>query len=267
MRWVGLVGDRRRAEREAAYRELPGFELVSTGADLLDVSGPEPGPEPGLLAEVAVALVDGKQAVVHAPPVEWAGELLSLSEDHGERLIVARPARWDPRVEALRAELDAGETGAPAAIRVIRLGSPATTLAELEWFALDALAALGGAVGRVFCRRSALRGEAEDQALSVVRFRSGAIGYAEAGNAYPVAAARTLIEVTGSAGMLEYDSLAAPNRLFADGLEVLEEEYLDPPLQRELRGLLAERDSDTGALLALAAATARVNGGAEAVEV
>jgi predicted dehydrogenase len=263
VRRVRLVGDRRRAEREAAYRELPGFDLVAADADLLDVFGTWRE----LPAEVTAALMDGNQALVHAPPVEWASELLSLCGEHGERLIVARPARPDRRVEALRAQLQTGEMGPLAAIRVIRLASGETSLAELEWWALDALLALGGAVGRVFCQRTALRGDAEDQALSVVRFKSGAIGFAEAGNAYPPAAARTLIEVTGEGGMLEYDSLAAPNRLFADGLEVLEEEYVDPPLQRELRGLLAEPDSDTGPLLGLAAAAVRVAGGAEAVEV
>lgn len=262
MRRVRLIGDRRRVEREAAFRELPGLELVAADPDLIDMSGE--GPE--LLEEVRVALIEAKTAVVHAPPVEWAQEILSLCREHGERLRVARPARWDRRIEALRAELDAGEMGATAAIRVIRLGSAETSLAEMEWWALDALLVLGGAAGRVFCRRSALRGETEDQALSVVRFESGAIGYAEASNAYPEAAARTLIEVTAEGGMLEYDSLAAPNRLLAPGLGVLAEEYVESPLQRVLARLLAEPDPDSDTLPALAAAAQRAAGQPAAVE-
>ncbi len=263
MRRVRLRGDGRRAEREAAYRELPGFEPVSSGADLLDVFGGDADD----LAEVAAALTEGETAVVHAPLLEWAPELLSLHTEHEERLVVVRPGRWDRRIEALRTELDAGEMGPLAAIRVVRLASPAVSRAELEWWALDALVALGGAVARVFRQRTALPGESVEQALSVVRFGSGAIGYAEASNAYPPAARQTLIEVTSENGMLEYDSLTAPNRFFGERLEVLAEAYVEPPLQRMLGRLLAEPKSDSGMLLALAAAAWGVAGQPEAVEV
>ncbi len=264
MRRVWLIGDKRRAERQADYRELTGFEVLVSGADadVLDVAGGELR----LLEAVAAALAEGKTVVVHAPPVAWSQELLSLYREHGERLRLARPARWDRRIEALRAELDAGEMGATAAVRVIRLASTETSLAEPEWWTLDALLVLGGAAERVFCRRSDLRGETDDQALSVVRFESGAIGYAEASNAYPAAATRTVVELTGQSGMLEHDSLAAPNRIFGERLEVLEEEYVVPPRQRMLAGVLAEPDPDSGTLLALAAAAHRATGGAVAVE-
>ncbi|HJN39565.1 MAG TPA: hypothetical protein QGH28_05240, partial [Chloroflexota bacterium] len=92
MRRVWLIGDKRRAERQADYRELRGFEVLVSGADadVLDVAGGELR----LLEAVAAALAEGKTVVVHAPPVAWSQELLSLYREHGERLRLARPARW-----------------------------------------------------------------------------------------------------------------------------------------------------------------------------
>ena len=248
-----LLGEVGRGEREAAYAELPGIEVLAhTGAgvpaeaEVVDVFTRDVG----LLPAVAGALAEGKTAIVHAPRVEWRGELLSLYREHGERLRLARPAGCDPRIEAMLEEVGGGEMGKVITVRVIRLADAGADLAALEWWALDALVTLGGAAERVFCRRSALRGETEDQVLSVVRFEGGAIGYAEASTAYPATAERTVIEVVAEEGMLEYDSATSPNRLMGERLEVLEEAYaaaqpgsvaaqaLSVPAQRAERWLL-----------------------------
>ena len=274
MRRICLLGEERRAERESAYGNLSGIEVMSPAgvaapgkADLIDVFTRDAD----LLRAVVGALADGKLAIVHAPPPEWRTELPVLHEKHGGRLRIARPARRDRRVEAMLAELAGGEMGGVVTVRVIRLAPVGANQNELDWWTLDALATLGGAGRRVFCRRSALRGRAADQTLSVVRFANGAIGYAEASTAYPPAAVRTVIEMVTEQGMLQYDSATAPNRIMADRLEVLGETYAEPPLQRMLRGMIdgmeeGPAEPGTGRLLELSAAVERAANGAAAVE-
>ena len=191
MRRVLLVGEVERAEREAAYADISGIQLTAGEAGVVDVFARDRDLPPA----VAGALADCKTVFIHAPPAGWRSALLSLYREHGDRLRLARPARFDPRVESMLEEADRPEMGEVITVRAIRLAAAGANLDPLEWWTLDVLVALGGVVERVFCRRSALLGEAEDQVLSVVRFANGAIGYAEASAADPPAGERTLVEV------------------------------------------------------------------------
>jgi len=176
VRRVLLVGEAERAEREAAYADISGIQLTAGDVGVVDVFTRDPDLPPA----VAGALADGKTVFMHAPRAAWRSALLSLHREHGGRLRLARPARFDPRIESMLAGADRPEMGEVITVRAIRLAAAGANLDALEWWALDVLVTLGGAVERVFCQRSALRGEAEDQVLSVVRFANGAIGYAEA---------------------------------------------------------------------------------------
>ena len=169
-------------------------------------------------------------------------------------------------------EADRPEMGEVITVRAIRLAAAGANLDALEWWGLDVLVALGGAVERVFCQRLALRGEAEDQVLSVVRFANGAIGSAEASAAYRPSGERTLVEVVTERGMLEYDLAASPNRLLGESLQVLEDSYVESPRRRMLGAFVESLDDGAigregpgeARLLELAVAAQRANG-AEAV--
>jgi predicted dehydrogenase len=270
VRRVLLVGEAERAEREAAYADISGIQLTAGDVGVVDVFTRDPDLPPA----VAGALADGKTVFMHAPRAAWRSALLSLHREHGGRLRLARPARFDPRIESMLAGADRPEMGEVITVRAIRLAAAGANLDALEWWALDVLVTLGGAVERVFCQRSALRGEAEDQVLSVVRFANGAIGYAEASAAYPPAGERTLVEVVTEQGMLEYDSATSPNRLLGERLQVLEETYVESPLRRMLGAFVESLDDGVGVreaaaeerLLELAvAAAAKTPDGAEAV--
>ncbi len=225
----------------AAYTELDEF-LDHRPMDLVAIGSPS-----GLHAEHGIAAARRGLHVLVEKPIDVsttrADALIAAAGHAGVKLGVFFQDRLKPDVRRLKALVDAGHLGAPilASARV-KWYRPPEYYAEWGWrgtlaldgggalmnqgiHSVDLLLWLFGPVSRVAgataTRIHAI--EAEDTAVAVLEFDSGALGTLEATTAaYPGYARR--IELTGSNGtvVLEGDRLAAIDlREQAPGLETL----------------------------------------------
>ena len=143
---------------------------------------------------------------------------------------MAQVVRFFPQFAKAKETLDSGAIGAPGLIRTVRGGSPpggggwgsassarsyyndfdksGGVILDVSIHDIDYQRWCFGEVERVFARGLRFAGQnPKDHALISLRFANGAIGHIEGSWAYPPGLWRTRIEMAGTAGLLEWDSL------------------------------------------------------------
>ena len=212
-----------RAAEEYRGLVFESLDSLLAAVDVVDVCTPTPYHKPPVLAAAAA----GKDIVCEKPLARHlrdAEEMVAACQAAGARLFVAQVVRFFPQFAQAKAILDSGALGRPGVIRTVRGGSPPHT-AERSWFAdfeqsggvvmdvsihdIDFARWCFGDVERVFARGLTFAGvRPHDHALITLRFKNGAIGHIEGSWAYPPGRFRTLFEIAGDQGLIEFDSMA-----------------------------------------------------------
>jgi len=182
---------------------------------------------------VLAALEAGVPACVEKPLARHLADCYEIVEAQartGTPLFVAQVVRYFPQFAAAKAALDRGDIGAPGVIRTVRGGSApggggwgsassarsyyndfdksGGVILDVSIHDIDYQRWCFGEVERVFARGLRFTGKnPKDHALISLRFENGAIGHIEGSWAYPPGLWRTRIEMAGTAGLLEWDSL------------------------------------------------------------
>ncbi len=233
---VDLVGyydiDQAAAENAAslyggiAYERL---EDLLAAVDMVDICTPGTAHKEPVLAAAAA----GKAVICEKPLARTladAQEIVDGCEAAGVPLYVAHVVRFFPEFALAKAQLDSGAIGEPAVIRTTRAGSFPRPGGEFssDYYAdfnssggvihdvaihdIDFHRWCFGEVVRVFTRGTTFSEEPRnDHALIVLRFENGAIGHIQASWAHPAGLFRTRLEIAGTQGLVEWDSLESPS--------------------------------------------------------
>jgi len=182
---------------------------------------------------VLAALEAGVPTVVEKPLARHLADCYEIVEAQartGTPLFVAQVVRFFPQFAAAKEALDSGAIGAPGVIRTVRGGSApggggwgsqssarsyyndfaksGGVILDVSIHDIDYQRWCFGEVERVFARGLMFAGKnPKDHALISLRFANGAIGHVEGSWAYPPGLWRTRIEMAGTKGLLEWDSL------------------------------------------------------------
>jgi predicted dehydrogenase len=200
--------------------------------DVVDICTPTSHHKPPVLAAAAA----GKDIVCEKPLARHlrdAEEMVAACQAAGVRLFVAQVVRFFRQFSLAKAILDSGALGSPGVFRSVRGGSPPHATGR-SWFSdfeqsggvvmdvsihdIDFARWCFGDVERVFARglypggmetRSGVQPPvSKDHALIILRFENGVIGHIEGSWAYPPGRFRTLFEIAGDQGLIEFDSMA-----------------------------------------------------------
>ncbi len=233
---VDLVGyfdiDRTAAEKAAAvyggsvYDRL---EDLLAGVDMVDICTPGTAHKGPVLAAAAA----GKAVICEKPLARTladAQEMVDACAAAGVPLYVAHVVRFFPEFALAKAQLDSGGIGEPAVIRTTRAGSfprPGGAFSSNYYGDFDSSGGVihdvaihdidfhrwcFGEVTRVFTRGTTFSEDPRnDHALIVLRFENGAIGHIQASWAHPAGLFRTRLEIAGTEGLVEWDSLESPS--------------------------------------------------------
>ena len=177
---------------------------------------------------VLAAAAQGKAIVCEKPlarTVSDCQDVVSYCEEVGARLFVAQVVRFFPQFRAAREAVVSGQLGTPATIRTVRaFGFPGGgahraaqqyadfqrsggVVLDVAIHDVDYQRWCFGEVERVFARGLLEAGIPQtDHALILLRFTSGAIGHIEASWAHKQELSRTHLEITGTKGIVEWDS-------------------------------------------------------------
>ncbi len=152
-------------------------------------------------------------------------EMVEAVERTGTPLFVAQVVRFFPQFAKAKETLASGALGKPAVIRTVRGGSmpragskfnsgyyadfnqSGGVILDVSIHDIDYVRWCFGEVERVFARGLMFAGLPKDHTLITLRFENGAIGHIEGGWAFPPNRFRTRIEIAGTEGLLEWDSL------------------------------------------------------------
>jgi len=207
-------------------RAFASLDDLLAAVDVVDVCTPTPHHKTPVLAAAAA----GKDIVCEKPLARHlrdAQDMVTACQAAGVRLFVAQVVRFFREFSQAKAILDSGALGRPGVIRTVRGGSPPSVPlnGERSWFAdpeqsggvimdvsihdVDFARWCLGDVERVFARGLDPAGHPPyGHALILLRFKSGAIGHIEGSWAYPPGPFRTMFEIAGDQGLVEFDSLA-----------------------------------------------------------
>jgi predicted dehydrogenase len=201
------------------FPDLPG---LLAEVDVVDICTPT-----HLHHEMALAAAAAGKAIICEKPLartlNQAQEIIAACKEAGVKLLVAHVVRFFPEYALAKAQVDAGEIGQPAVLR-LRRGAFQPKKEEDNWFIdlsksggvildmmihdFDYARWVAGEVSSVFAKRlRANHPEAPvDHALVILTHENGAISHVEGSWAYPPPLFRTAIEIAGSNGWIQTDS-------------------------------------------------------------
>jgi len=219
-------GAAEKAVAQFGGRAFASLDDLLAAVDVVDVCTPTPHHKAPVLAAAAA----GKDIVCEKPLARHlrdAQDMVATCQAAGVRLFVAQVVRFFREFSQAKAILDSGALGRPGVIRMVRGGSPPSVPSSgaRSWFAdleqsggvlmdvsihdVDFARWCLGDVERVFARGLDLaEGQPHSHALILLRFKSGALGHIEGSWAYPPGPFRTMFEIAGDQGLVEFDSLA-----------------------------------------------------------
>jgi predicted dehydrogenase len=171
----------------------------------------------------------GKHIICEKPlgrTVEEGREMIAACKKAGVRLLVAHVARFFPEYALAKANLDDNQIGRVATLRFSR-GSFRPKKPAGNWFLdeeksggilldlmihdFDLARWFAGEVESVYARKvTTTHPDASiDYALAILKHRNGALSHVAGAWAYPPPTFRTSFEISGDAGMMQFDSDAA----------------------------------------------------------
>ena len=213
-----------RSSQKWGGKIYPSLENLLADCDIIDVCTSVTYHKDVVLAAAA----QGKAIVCEKPlarTVPDCQDIVDCCEAAGARLFVAQVVRFFPQFEAARELVTSGQLGEPATIRTVRtFGIPGVrthpssqqygnfqesggVVLDVAIHDIDFQRWCFGEVKRVFARGLLEAGIPQtDHALISLRFHSGAIGHIEASWAHKQGLSRTHLEITGTKGIVEWDT-------------------------------------------------------------
>jgi predicted dehydrogenase len=213
-----------RAVNEYGGRVFASLEEMLANVDAVDICTTAIAHKEPILAaaEAGVPMVCEKPLARHLADCY---EIVEGVERTGTPLFVAQVVRFFPQYAKAKETLDSGALGKPGVIRTVRGGSmprlgsafssnyyadfsqSGGVILDVSIHDIDYVRWCFGEVERVFARGLMYAGEPKDHTLITLRFENGAIGHIEGSWAFPPNKFRTRLEIAGTDGMLEWDSL------------------------------------------------------------
>ncbi len=208
--------------RRFGGRIYPDLAALLADVDVVDICAPTHRHHEIALAAAA----DGKDILCEKPlarTLPQAQEIIAACRKAGVKLMVAHVVRFFPEYAQAQVQVNGGEIGRPAVIR-LRRGAFQPKKAEDNWFLdfeksggvmldmmihdFDYARWIAGDVERVFAKRvgASHPGAKVDHALAILKHREGAISHVEGSWAYPPPLFRTQLEIAGSNGWIRFDS-------------------------------------------------------------
>lgn len=210
-------------------RAYDSLEAILQDVDVIDICTPT-HLHKDLVLRAAAA---GKDIICEKPlarTVADGQEMIAACKKAGVRLLVAHVARFFPEYVVAKTNLDGGQIGRISTIRLSR-GSFRPKKPAGNWFLdeeksggilldlmihdFDLARWYGGEVESVYAKKvSTGNPEAPiDYGMAILKHSSGAISHVSGAWAYPPPTFRTSFELSGDAGMMQFDSDAtAPIR-------------------------------------------------------
>jgi predicted dehydrogenase len=205
-----------RAKTAEAHPETPAVEsfdqLVDLGIEAVCIAAP--AEHHASLARQALGA--GLHVFVEKPmtlSVADAEELVERAEQAGRRLMVGHLLLYQPAVQFIKREIEAGRVGTLYSLNHERLNlGRARSVENVLWslgvhdVAVCLFLAGSGPEEVSFFGQRALQPGIEDDTRLTMRFKSGAIGHVH--NSWLWPELRRRLTIVGSAGMLVYDEVA-----------------------------------------------------------
>jgi myo-inositol 2-dehydrogenase/D-chiro-inositol 1-dehydrogenase len=201
-------------------RAVDSLEQVIDASEIVDVCTPTPVHHEIVLAAVAA----GRHIVCEKPLArthEQGAAICEAAEAAGVQLYPGQVVRFFPEYAAAKAAVVAGRIGTPAVLRFSRRGAAP----QMPWFHdvaqsggilvdqmihdMDFARWIAGDVVRVFARITGGEG-APTTAYAVLTHESGALSHVTGGWGHSKTVFRTTFSLSGSSGLLQYDSLDNP---------------------------------------------------------
>ncbi len=177
------------------------------------------------------AVERGMNAIIHPPFGDSRANAEAILAAAGGAVRVALPIHYTHKYEAAASSARAG-IGEIITVRAIRIFPPAQAWQQSLFHLMEALALLGGPLRRVYAKAAALKSAGTDTVFCNGRYANRAILYGEASAAYPATYSKEVIEVTGRAGMVEYDSNARSVWSASESGVTLAESYHRTPYEK-----------------------------------
>jgi len=205
-------------------RVFPNLEAMLPKVDVVDICTPTHLHAPMVMQAAAA----GKDIICEKPlarTIEEGQAMIAVCRKAGVRLFVAHVVRFFPEYALAQSAVAQGQIGQVGTIRLAR-GSYRPKKPAGNWFLDEAKSGgilldlmihdfdyarwIGGEVESVFARKvSSAHPEANlDYALAILQHRNGAISHVSGAWAYPPPTFRTGFEISGSKGMIDFDSQA-----------------------------------------------------------
>jgi predicted dehydrogenase len=215
------------AEKLAAHYSAvlyPDLETMLADVDVVDICTPTHLHRDMALAAAAA----GKDVVCEKPlarTVEQGQEMIAACAEAGVKLMVAHVVRFFPEYAQAKTQVDGGNIGQPAVLRLTRGVFQPKKVVD-NWFVdqeksggmmldlmihdLDYARWVAGEVESVYAKKisSSSPGSGIDHGLAILQHKSGAISHVEGSWAYPPPLFRTRFEIAGSNGLIQQDSEA-----------------------------------------------------------
>ncbi len=258
---VGCMSLRQTQSQELARR----YGMVAYGdyqelidhVDIVDICTPTSEHKPMVLQAAAA----GKHVICEKPialTMQDAKTMIDACRQAGVRLFIGMVVRFFPQYRLAKELVDQGKVGQIGVLRLKRIAYPPMKPVD-NWFVdenrsggmvldlmihdFDYARWLAGEVDRVFARRSQASSSPAQYIQSIIRFKNGAFALIEGGWAYPPGVFRTALDVSGTDGLMEWNSdqplpiqtyfPSAPTSTKSVGLPVAE--LTDDPYTTEIR--------------------------------
>jgi len=221
---AGCTSVRRAQSEDLARRygmiSYPDYQHLINDVDIVDICTPTQVHRPMVL-EAAAA---GKHVMCEKPialTVHDAQEMIDACSAAGVRLFVGMVVRFFPQYRLAKQLVARGRVGQLGVLRLKRVAylpnKPVDNwyidetrsggmVLDLMIHDFDYARWLAGEVDRIFARRSQAVPNAAQYIQAIIRFKSGALALVEGGWAYPTGVFRTALDVSGTDGLIEWNS-------------------------------------------------------------
>lgn len=221
---VGCVSAHRAQSENLARRydmtAYANYEELINNVDVVDICTPTQLHR-SMVIEAAAA---GKHVICEKPvalAVPDAQTMIDACAAAGVRFFVGMVVRFFPQYRLAKQLVAEGRIGRLAILRLKRVAYVPTKLVD-NWYIdetrsggmvvdlmihdFDYARWLAGEAERVFARRGQGSSGPAQYVQAIIRFKSGALGLVEGGWAYPPGVFRTALDLSGSDGLIEWNS-------------------------------------------------------------
>lgn len=173
---------------------------------------------------VLQAAAAGKHVICEKPialNVPDGLEMIAACEKAGVRLFIAMVVRFFPQYKLSRELFAKGQIGKLGVVRLKRVSYPPQKPTD-NWYADDSRSGgmvvdlmihdfdyarwLGGEIERVYARLNRAEAGIKQYAQAILRYKNGSMALIEGGWAYPPGVFRTALDISGTDGVIEWNS-------------------------------------------------------------